>query len=336
MSDSHAPAFDGRIVLKALRWAAVLILLACAAGSLGFVYWRLELATHWLPQIALASALCGVILAATREWMLVALLAGSTALAGVQVAPWMTTVSSPEPSSSTFTVFYANVLRVNTDADSLAAQIVLKDPDLVVLVEVDERWLKDLDWVLADYPLSLAHPLDDNFGVALCSRLPMDSAELSYFGPEHPLNRPGIVASIRIQNTPVQVYAVHTMPPVASEFAAHRDLQLQDIGDRISTSSGAAVVVGDLNTTMYARGHTDLVGRSGLRNAREGRGPLGTWPAGFPAWLRIPIDHVLVSKELQVTSLEVGEQTGSDHLPLIVGLCLTNEEQHPIQEALQQ
>jgi len=42
------------------------------------------------------------------------------------------------------------------------------------------------------------------------------------------------------------------------------------------------------------------------------------WPVPVPGFLRIPIDHCLLSDDFQVTSVEVGSSIGSDHLPLVV------------------
>jgi endonuclease/exonuclease/phosphatase (EEP) superfamily protein YafD len=305
-----------------LRFVALVLLLLGASGSLGHLHWRLELVTHWLPQLAVATGLCCVVLAAKREWVLAARLLGATGLLGVQVAPW---VKSPEAGTvpgPPFTVFYANVLRVNQNTVGLAEQIALADPDVVVLVEVDRRWLSELKPALDGYGEVVEHPQDNNFGIALYSRLPLVSAEVVHFGPEHEIDAPAIVASLLVQGTPVKLYGVHTLPPAAAQFAGHRDLQLQALAQQVAAQQGPVLVVGDLNTTMYAQSHKDLVATGGLRNARRGKGRMGTWPSGMSSLMRIPIDHVLVSPELQVLGLQVGDRTGSDHLPLIAELAL--------------
>jgi endonuclease/exonuclease/phosphatase family metal-dependent hydrolase len=61
--------------------------------------------------------------------------------------------------------------------------------------------------------------------------------------------------------------------------------------------------------------------RSRLR-ARLGFGVKTSWPVPVPSFLRIPIDHCLLSDDFHVTSVEVGSSIGSDHLPLVVTASL--------------
>ncbi len=316
MKATPEPSFPVVVLGWALRGAGVAAIFAMAAGLLGGLHWRLELLTHWMPQIAGGAALCALGLLARRDWLLalaVALAAGTGAL---KLTPWTSGGQADQADRPDFSVFYANVLRVNPQRLALADQIAAADPDLVVLVEVDQSWLRDLAPVLKDYGYALEQPQNDNFGVAFYSRLPVVSAELSYLGPEHGLDGPAVQATVLAQGQPLCVYGVHTLPPAAGAFAAHRDLQLDDLAERIAAAPEACLVVGDLNTSMYTQGYRHLVQTAGLRSGRAGRGHLGTWPAGFPGWLRIPIDHVLVSEPLRVTEMRVGELSGSDHLPL--------------------
>jgi endonuclease/exonuclease/phosphatase (EEP) superfamily protein YafD len=62
---------------------------------------------------------------------------------------------------------------------------------------------------------------------------------------------------------------------------------------------------------------------AGLRDALEEPRWSPTWMAGFwPLGLRI--DHVLVTPELCVESVEVGPSIGSDHRPVIARLRLAS------------
>lgn len=48
----------------------------------------------------------------------------------------------------------------------------------------------------------------------------------------------------------------------------------------------------------------------------------GTWPAGWPGFFRIPIDHVLITEDVAVAGFDVLPPAGSDHRALRVALLL--------------
>ena len=71
---------------------------------------------------------------------------------------------------------------------------------------------------------------------------------------------------------------------------------------------------------MWSPYFAGLVHDSGLRDARMGFGLKTSWPIPLPSFLRLPIDHCLVSKDIHVERFEIGSRTGSDHLPIIIDL----------------
>ena len=74
-------------------------------------------------------------------------------------------------------------------------------------------------------------------------------------------------------------------------------------------------MAGDLNATPWSHGFRQLVRPRGLRDSALGRGVQPTWNAR--CWApRIPIDHVVVSPEVQVSARTIGPDVGSDHLPV--------------------
>ncbi len=48
----------------------------------------------------------------------------------------------------------------------------------------------------------------------------------------------------------------------------------------------------------------------------------GTWPSFIPFFLRIPLDHLLVSDNIHIIKQEVGPPVGSDHLPILTKINL--------------
>jgi len=284
--------------------------------------WRLELVHHLMPQLAAARAGLAVLALAARQWRWALALALATGWNAGQLSPWLTTPPTPAHAGTPLTLFSANVLRMNTDSERLVAQLQAADADLVVLLEVDDRWLADLAPALGAYSYRVEHPLDTNFGLAVYARFPLSDTEIFQPGPPLAHDTPAVRTRVLAGDQPLTLWGVHTVPPVSATLRDARDAQLQDLAARIAATPPPHLVAGDLNTTLYTDRTRALLDGTDLVDARAGDTTLGTWPAGLPASLRIPIDHVLASPELSVRQLRVGELTGSDHRPLIVELTL--------------
>lgn len=92
---------------------------------------------------------------------------------------------------------------------------------------------------------------------------------------------------------------MHTAPPLPSLMPQWRaDL------NRLATLDQPAiptVIAADFNATLR---HGFLANRAHLVDAAEvyGLADQGTWPPSFPAPIATPIDHILVSSSITVTS----------------------------------
>ncbi len=87
--------------------------------------------------------------------------------------------------------------------------------------------------------------------------------------------------------------------------------------------SGVPVVVGgDFNATASGHRHHIMLDQSGLRASDVLGGLAGTWPAAWPAPLRLTIDRVWASAEIEFVARQVLEDIGSDHRPILVTLSL--------------
>ncbi|PSP16260.1 MAG: hypothetical protein BRC58_09500 [Cyanobacteria bacterium QS_8_64_29] len=82
---------------------------------------------------------------------------------------------------------------------------------------------------------------------------------------------------------------------------------------------------------MWSPYYQKLVDGTGLINTRKGFGIFPTWPTannplGLPGFaarlLSIPIDHCLVTSELQVVQTRALSSVGSDHRPIAVDLVV--------------
>jgi endonuclease/exonuclease/phosphatase (EEP) superfamily protein YafD len=121
------------------------------------------------------------------------------------------------------------------------------------------------------------------------------------------------------------IVSVHPVAPVSDEMENWRsDLQwLAGICAGENT-----IMAGDFNSTLdhwgRLRGADDAdFGQCTDAGNASGNGAIGTWPSDVPAILGTPIDHVLYTRNWEVSGMRVvqdRDDMGSDHRPVIVQL----------------
>ncbi len=79
----------------------------------------------------------------------------------------------------------------------------------------------------------------------------------------------------------------------------------------------------------WSRTSRRLQQTAALRDLRVGRGLFATFNVNLPAGFRWPLDHVFVSDDFALCTLERPGDIGSDHFPLLVDVLLQREGSHP-------
>ena len=189
---------------------------------------------------------------------------------------------------------------------------------MVFLQEVTARHNRELAELRGRLDYSLIIPREDNFGIAVLSRLPFEGARVIQSPPD---GLPTLVVEVLVDGTAATFVTTHPVPPLGETGFDSRNEQLAGIADLVNDIEGPGVLIGDLNTTMWGRHYRQLVDDTGLVDSRYGHGVLPTWPTSLP-FAMIPIDHCLVSPEFVVLGIRTGPDIGSDHRPLIVDLGL--------------
>ena len=192
------------------------------------------------------------------------------------------------------------------------------DADVILLMEVNERWMSDLSPLQSSHPHMLAEPREDNFGIALFSRIQLTNHNIVELGEA---GVPSIKTEMWVGPALITLLGSHPLPPGSSEYARLRNDQLREIASQVRDQSGPVIVLGDLNATPWSPYFNDLLRDSGLKNTSQGRGLHGSWPAWLPVG-RIPLDHCLVSPSIGVISKRLGPRIGADHLPIVVELWI--------------
>jgi len=301
---------------------AALVGFVAAVPLLGVDNWPLELLVSFRLHLLIGLVLVALVALLRRHRLIAAAVALAALInAGDVAATYFESAQmSADPTAATASpglkLLFANVLRANGDHGGLLDEIARRDPDVIVLVEVTQAWDDALAGLASAYPYELAQPREHAFGMVLLSRSPLDEAGTEIImlprPPEWESDPPvALVARIETASGPVTVVGVHPFPPLSGAGYALRNFQLDMMADLVAQQPQPVMAVGDFNATPWSPALRRFIKQTGLR----GPNIAPTWPALLgPAGL--PIDHVLISRDLRLLSIERGAEIGSDHRPL--------------------
>lgn len=297
-----------------------LVAVASLFGLLDGYSLYFELLVHFRFQYLMLALLLMLIFLLNKKLLWAVFAVSIAILNGVFIAPIYFNESKQHCQlvGFEFKVFHSNVNSSNTNADTLLKQIRIEAPELLVLQEVNKRWIQELSSLNAEYPYNVVRSREDNFGIAIYSRLPILNSEFLYLGGS---SVPSIQASFQLESRQLTLITSHTLPPLNQQYFDTRNAQIRAVSDLANSIEGPLVLVGDLNITPWSAFYKPLISDSKLFSARDGFGVIPTWPASFIA-MGIPIDHVLVSEHFIVKDFYSGNSVGSDHLPIVVNLSL--------------
>ncbi|MFZ5949944.1 MAG: endonuclease/exonuclease/phosphatase family protein, partial [Candidatus Rifleibacteriota bacterium] len=239
------------------------------------------------------------------------------------IAPFYFSKSpSMKPGEQKIKLLHVNV---NTRAGNPAKILRLieeQQPDLIILQEISSRWLTDIAELQKNYPFSISRPREDNFGIALFSRVPLPASQVIDIGQT---GIPSIETKLSLDSSEIHVLAVHPTPPIGHEMTSRRNFMLAELGEIAAKRNSPLIIIGDLNTSPWGYHFKNMIEKGGLLDSAFGCGIQPTWPSNN-FLLQIPIDHFLHSSEIRVLSRLICKDTGSDHFGLIVEFCLSKTE----------
>ena len=305
------------ILITLVRLAAAFALLLTLLSFGGqFNYWLDNLANFRL-QFAYVLVACSIVLwmGESRTVSLVVALGAVVNL--VPILTWYLAGFSVTPvaDNGSVRVLVSNVYRRNMQYDRLSRLIEEEDPDIVGLIEVDKRWLSNVQILGTAYPYRFEAPSDRYVGLALYSKIPIEDAHVEEFGEGSPQ---AIVTTLFHDDQRVEFILAHPLPPMTAKMAAQRNLQLRLMAEYVRNTAWPVILAGDLNITMWSPHYAEFTRAAGLQNARAGRGIAPTWPP-LPI-LGIPIDHILSTNAVRIEDFQVLGSVGSDHLPITASI----------------
>lgn len=191
-------------------------------------------------------------------------------------------------------LFSANVYQHNTQYQNMIAQVRQSDPDIIMLLETNTTWEKEMDVLITEYPHYLKMPLDNTYGLLFYSRFEISDGTVKYLVDKEV---PSIDTTIILPSgQPVKLWGLHPKPPVPGEDnrSTAKDKEIMKVAFKAKEETLPVIVMGDLNDVAWSY-VTELFRKtSGLLDPRRGRGFYSTYSANN--WfMRFPLDYVFCS-----------------------------------------
>lgn len=238
-----------------------------------------------------------------------------TPLAPTTVAKF---AADTEGADACFSVLSLNVLQDNREYGRTLELIERIDADMVLLMETDQAWLDAMAPVRAKYETALERPLDNKYGIAFYTSMPVRDAAIRDLAQK---DTPSVFGTMTAGGLDFRMIALHPRPPQPGQDTEERDAELVAAARHARDLPMPALAIGDFNDVAWSS-TTELFMQTGqFLDPRIGRGTFATFPADM-TWLGWPLDHLFVTDEFLLREMEVLGPVGSDHRPILARLCL--------------
>lgn len=292
-------------------------------------WWFFDLFSHFVMQYAIISAVLLAIFLLYRSYKFAAIALIICLSQSYRLAPLFEPVpDKPASAYEEVRILQYNVHRDNKNVNEIARWIISQSEniDIVVLLEVNERWEDAINRLKWAYPYHISRDMRGGRDMVILSKLFVDELEVKEEGKEE---SPAIV--IRGETTgremPFVLYGIHPPPPIMPSYAERRNDLLEAVAKSISNENAPyKMLIGDFNTTRYSPYFKHMISISGLNDSNEGMGSISTWPRFASQFFGLAIDNLLVSDNILVEKKKLGPAMGSDHFPVMTTLKFTVPE----------
>lgn len=257
------------------------------------------------------------------------LFAITLAINGYYLISYTFLVPSTVPSASeqyvsednTISMLISNVKMSSRNAQPLLDLINERNPDIVLAMEIDSWWGEQLTEVENKYEYSKEVINDLAYGMGLYSKHQLEDIQINYFS--HP-DVPSFESTLNMGNgKKVLLYTMHPVPPThfdtLPDNEGEKEVAMVRLGNKIKDAVLPIIVAGDFNDVTWGATNRLTETDDLLRDVRVGRGFYNTFNADniFMSWA---LDHVFVTEEFKLKTIERLPDIGSDHYPLYVEL----------------
>ena len=232
-----------------------------------------------------------------------------------------------------FRLVISNVLMENTEHEEWLRIVTGANPDIIVAVEIDQKWDQALSALEGRYPFVLRRPQDNYYGMVIYSRLPFEGDPDVRYLVQDDIPSARVMIQLR-DGSRIRLHALHPRPPepINDQSSAPRDAELITLGKEIAEHEREVptIVCGDLNDVAWSFTTQLFLRLSRLLDPRRGRGTYNSFNAKS-RFFRFPLDHVFHSDEFKLIDLRVLPYVGSDHFPVLIELSCEPEAARAVQ-----
>lgn len=316
--------------------SAVLIIATMLSLVHDLMYWYSEILDFPRTQYLIAAfVLLVIFILINKKWdwtaiLLTAGLVGTILVQGTFVYPYLlgkkTVADVPAQEISAkdqVGLMVANVLMKNRQPQEFLNIVKNTDPDMLLVMEVDQWWLDQLKPVTKVYPYKMESPFHNAYGMALYSKFPMKERDVRFFNHQ---KVPSFHVRVSLPSgEDFRFHAVHPVAPFpSSEYpdnVGYKEVALVKTGQMVAKDSIPSLVAGDFNDVSWSDTSGLFEKKGELNNVRLGRGLFNSFSAKSNI-MRWPLDHFFVSEEFGVVRLERLPKFHSDHFPMYARLQL--------------
>jgi vancomycin resistance protein VanJ len=292
--------------------------------------WPVALLNNVIAWVLLPALPLAALMAALRHWKRAALTGiGALTFSALYGGLFLPSLQPNRACAADSACRSLRIMTYNLAADSapperVAAAIRASGADIVGLQELGPAQAAEIERSLADiYPYRLLYG-EGVPGKGFLSRYPiLESSPPFYIRSAHP----HLMVVVDVDGIPLTVLVAHPVRPRLVRWRYMADpTALPDIQTlaMMAAHAESSILMGDFNTTDQTS-HYAVLREAGLidtfREAGWGLGP--TFPT---RWSRIPfpplvrIDFIWHTAHLRATRAWVGDNAGSDHLPVLADL----------------
>ncbi len=270
--------------------------------SLSHIHWFFELFSHYRLYYVILGLILTVILMARNHWKSALIITVLVAMNLAPLAPYLGPTQTGEEGD--LKIYSQNVFYLNPDISEFRTIIQEEDPDVFIIHEANKEWTQEANFYIEEYPYQAFTKNAGVSGIFIASKIPGEFQEIEHwmlFTPD---------------NFSTSILGVHPFAPINGRLAKGRNKEFISLASFLLTQD-SIVVLGDYNSTPWSPHFQKLLQISDLQDARIGFGLIPTWHANSILF-NIPIDHALISHDVEVADFRTTTKTSSDHLGIIL------------------